>query len=98
MTGFCNGKATFITNVDSKHLQVSFEQLAVKLQQQFSQADISLQVEKNISENRDQTPENRQKMRVEQATLAAQELLLASPVMQYLSDRGEGRMGKVKLT
>ena len=98
MTGFCNGEAIFITNVDSKHLQATFEQLAVKLQQQFLQADISLQIEKSGSENRDQTPESRQQMRVEQATLAAQALLLASPVMQYLSDRGEGKMGKVKLT
>lgn len=98
MTGFCNGKAIFITNVDSKHLQATFEQLSVKLQQQFLQADISLQIEKSGSENRDQTPESRQQMRVEQATLAAQALLLASPVMQYLSDRGEGKMGKVKLT
>ncbi len=98
MTGLCNGKSTFITNVDSKHLQATFEQLSAKLQQQFPQADISLQIDKNVSENKDQTPESRQKMRLEQATLVAQTLLLESPVMQYLSDRNEGKMGKVKLT
>ena len=97
MTGLCNGKSTFITAVDSKHLQATFEQLSAKLQQQFTQADISLQIDKNVSENKDQTPESRQKMRVEQATLVAQTLLLESPVMQYLSDRNEGKMGKVKL-
>ncbi|MDN5566933.1 MAG: DNA polymerase III subunit gamma/tau [Psychrobacter sp.] len=98
MTGLCNGESTFITNVDSKHLRTTFEQLSAKLQQQFIQADISLQIDKNVSENKDQTPEKRQKMRLEQATLVAQTLLLESPVMQYLSDRNEGKMGKVKLT
>lgn len=98
MTGLCNGTSTFITNVDSKHLQATFEQLSAKLQQQFTQADISLQIDKNVSENKDKTPESRQKMRLEQATLVAQTLLLESPVMQYLSHRNEGKMGKVKLT
>ena len=97
MTGLCDGIATFITTVDSKHLQTTFEQLASKLQQQFTQTTISLKVNNSNHEENTQTPEIRQKMRVEQATLAAQTLLLASPVMQYLSDRGEGRMGKVKL-
>lgn len=98
MTGLCNGESTFITNVDSKHLQATFEQLSAKLQQQFTQAEISLQIDKNVSENKDKTPESRQKMRLEQATLVAQTLLLESPVMQYLSHRNEGKMGKVKLT
>ena len=98
MTGLCNGKATFITNVDSKHLQATFEQLASKLQQQFTQADISLLIDKSVSEVKDKTPESRQKLRVEQASSMAQALLLESPVMQYLSAREEGKMGKVKLT
>lgn len=98
MTGLCNGKATFITTVDSKHLQATFEQLAAKLQQQFSQADISLRIDNSLNEVKDKTPESRQQLRLEQASLAAQELLLQSPVMQHLLERQQGKMGKVKLT
>ena len=38
MTGHCNDKAVFVTAVDSKHLQATFQQLAAKLQEQFTQA------------------------------------------------------------
>ncbi|MFZ2553425.1 DNA polymerase III subunit gamma/tau [Psychrobacter urativorans] len=98
MTGLCNGKSTFITTVDSKHLQATFEQLAAKLRQQFSQADISLRIDNSLNEVKDKTPESRQQLRLEQASLAAQELLLQSPVMQHLLERQQAKMGKVKLT
>ena len=44
-----------------------------------------------------QTPERRQHQRLVQATAAAESKLQQSPVMRYLSERGEGKMGKVKL-
>ena len=97
MTGECNGKATFVTAVDSKHLQATFQQLAVKLQQQFPQIEVSLQTDSNIMRTDNQTPERRQQQRLIQATAAAEEKLKHSPVMRYLSERGEGKMGKVKL-
>ena len=97
MTGQCNGESIFITNVDSKHLQTIFEQLSSKLQQQFSQAEISLQINNNLNQTKGKTPESRQQLRLEQATAAAQTMLQQSAVMQYLTDRGEGKMGKVKL-
>ncbi|MGE6440071.1 hypothetical protein ACQKC9_00730 [Psychrobacter sp. NPDC078409] len=97
MTGQCNGKATFLTSVDSKHLQVTFQQLAVKLQQQFTQADIDLKIDSSIMQTEDKTPERRQKKRLEQAKTVAETKLLKTPVMQYLTERGEGRMGKVQL-
>ncbi|GAF55501.1 DNA polymerase III subunits gamma and tau [Psychrobacter sp. JCM 18901] len=61
MTGQCNGRATFLTSVDSKHLQVTFQQLAAKLQQQFTQADIDLKIDSSIMQTEDKTPERRQK-------------------------------------
>ena len=98
MIGSCNGKATFITSVDSKHLQATFQQLAAKLQQQFEQADIDLQIDGSVMQADNKTPERRQQLRLEQATSVAESMLLESPVMQHLISRGEGKMGKVKLT
>ncbi|MGP4787709.1 DNA polymerase III subunit gamma/tau [Psychrobacter sp. 1Y11] len=98
MVGLCDGRSTFLTNIDSKHLQATFQQLAAKLKQQFTQADISLEIDDSAQRTADKTPESRQKLRLEQAAQSAQELLLASPVMRYLTERGEGKMGKVKLT
>jgi len=98
MVGLCDGDSTFLTNIDSKHLQATFQQLAAKLKQQFTQADISLKIDDSAQQTADKTPESRQKLRLEQAAQSAQELLLASPVMRYLTERGEGKMGKVKLT
>lgn len=98
MTGLCDGRSTFVTNIDSKHLQATFQQLAAKIKQQFTQADISLEIDDSAQQTADKTPESRQKLRLEQAAQSAQELLLASPVMRYLTERGEGKMGKVKLT
>lgn len=98
MVGQCDGRSTFLTNIDSKHLQTTFEQLATKLRQQFTQADISLEIDDSAQKTANTTPESRQKLRLEQAAQGAQELLLASPVMRYLTERGEGKMGKVKLT
>lgn len=97
MTGLCNGQSTFITSVDSKHLQATFEQLAQIIQQQFVEAQVSLQIDSSVSQADNKTPERRQTLRVEQATKLAQELLLQSPVMQYLTERSEGKMGSVKL-
>ena len=97
MTGSCNGEAIFVTGVDSKHLQATFQELATKLQQQFPEADISLQVDNSVMQDENKTPERRQRQRVEQATSVAETMLLESPVMQYLLSRGEGKMGKVKL-
>ena len=97
MTGEFNGKAVFVTAVDSKHLQVTFQHLAAKLQQQFPQIEVSLQTDSNIMQSDNQTPERRQQQRLIQATTAAEEKLKLSPVMRYLSERGEGKMGKVKL-
>ncbi len=97
MTGSCNGKAIFVTGVDSTHMQATFQELAAKLQQQFPQADISLQVDRSVMQDEDKTPERRQRQRVAQATSVAETMLLESPVMQYLLTRGEGKMGKVKL-
>lgn len=98
MGGLCNGKAIFMTSVDSKHLQVIFQQLAEKIKQQFTQIDIELQIDSSISQSDNKTPARRQKMRLQQATEVAQTLLLQSPVMQYLSERGDGKMGSIKLT
>ena len=97
MTGVCNGKAVFITSVDSKHLQATFQQLAEKLQQQFTQAEISLQIDSSVMTADDKTPERRQRQRLVQATAVAESRLFNSPVMQYLTDRREGKMGKVQL-
>ena len=97
MVGLCNGEATFITSVDSKHLQTTFHQLAAKLQQQFTQADVSLKIDRSIMQADDKTPERRQKKRIEQAKIVAETQLLNTPVMQYLTERGEGKMGKVQL-
>lgn len=97
MTGGCNGNAIFVTGVDSKHLQATFQELATKLQQQFPEADISLQVDSSVMQDENKTPERRQRQRVAQATSVAETMLLESPVMQYLLTRGEGKMGKVKL-
>jgi DNA polymerase-3 subunit gamma/tau len=49
-------------------------------------------------QDENKTPELRQRQRILQATSVAETMLLESPVMQYLSARGEGKMGKVKLT
>ncbi|MGP9636800.1 DNA polymerase III subunit gamma/tau, partial [Psychrobacter sp. AOP3-A1-26] len=97
MTGNCNGQAIFVTAVDSKHLQATFEQLAATLQEQFTQADISLQIDGSVMQAEDKTPERRQKKRLEQAKTMAESKLLNTPVMQYLTERGEGRMGNVQL-
>ena len=97
MTGQCNGKAVFLTSVDSKHLQVTFQQLAAKLQQQFTQADIDLKIDSSIMQTEDKTPERRQQTRLAQAKSVAEAKLLDTAVMQYLTDRGEGKMGKVQL-
>ena len=98
MSGACNGQAVFITGVDSKHLQATFQQLAAKLQQQFPQTEIRLQVDSSITQSENKTPERRQQQRLLQATTAAQTKLMDSPVMRYLSERGEGKIGKVKLS
>ena len=98
MKGQCDGSSTFVTSVDSKHLQKTFQQLAEKLKQQFNQADISLKIDNSVGQAGDKTPESRQKLRLDQATQAAQQLLSDSPVMQYLTQKGEGIMGNVKLT
>ncbi len=98
MTGLCDGDSTFVTSVDSKHLQTTFQQLAAKLQQQFTHADIQLKIDSSVGQAENKTPESRQKLRMEQATQTAQKLLLDSPVMRYLTERGEGRIGNVKLT
>jgi DNA polymerase-3 subunit gamma/tau len=83
--------------VDSKHLQATFQQLAAKLQEQFTQADISLQIDGSIMQADDKTPERRQQKRLIQARAVAESRLLNTPVMQYLTERGEGKMGKVQL-
>lgn len=98
MSGSCNGKSVFVTAVDSKHLQTTFEALAEKLQHQFPQAEIALQVDGSVMQDENKTPERRQRQRVAQASSVAETMLLESPVMQYLLSRGEGKMGKVKLT
>ena len=97
MTGLCEGKAVFITGVDSKHLQTTFEQLTAVLQQQFKNADISLDIDRSVMQAEDKTPERRQQYRMAQAIALAEQKLRQSPVMQYLAERGEGRMGKVQL-
>ena len=45
----------------------------------------------------DKTPERRQQKRLVQAESLAESKLLNTPVMQYLTERGEGRMGKPQL-
>ena len=97
MTGQCNGNATFLTSVDSKHLQATFQQLAAKLQQQFTQVQIDLKIDNSIMQSDDKTPERRQQKRLEQAKTVAETKLLNTPVMQYLTERGEGKMGRVQL-
>ena len=97
MTGHCNDKAVFVTAVDSKHLQATFQQLAAKLQEQFTQADISLQIDGSVMQSDDKTPERRQQKRLIEARTVAESKLLNTPVMQYLTERGEGKMGKVQL-
>ena len=97
MIGLCNGQATFVTSVDSKHLQITFHQLAEKLQQQFTQAEIVLQIDGSVMQAEDKTPERRQQKRLLQAKTVAEAKLLNTPVMKYLSERGEGKMGKVQL-
>ncbi|MGO3896896.1 MAG: DNA polymerase III subunit gamma/tau, partial [Psychrobacter sp.] len=96
MTGLCNGKSTFVTSVDSRHLQATFQHLAAKLQQQFEQAEIDLKIDSSVQAE-DKTPERRQQKRMVQAKSLAETKLLNTPVMQYLLERGEGKMGKVQL-
>ena len=97
MTGLCDGKAVFVTGVDSRHLQTTFQQLAAKLQQQFTQAEIDLKIDGSVMNAEDKTPERRQQKRLVQAKTVAESKLLNTPVMQYLTERGEGKMGKVQL-
>lgn len=97
MTGHCNDKAVFVTAVDSKHLQTTFQQLAAKLQEQFTQADISLQIDSSIMQAEDKTPERRQQKRLIEARTVAESRLLNTPVMRYLTERGEGKMGTPQL-
>lgn len=97
MTGQCNGESTFVTGVDSRHLQSTFQELAAKLQSEFPQAKIDLQVDSSVMQDENKTPERRQYQRTLQATALAESMLLESPVMQYLSERNEGKMGKIKL-
>ena len=97
MTGSCNASSVFVTAVDSKHLQATFEQLAATLHAQFTQAEISLQIDGSIMQADDKTPERRQQKRLIQAKTVAESRLLNTPVMQYLTERGEGKMGKVQL-
>ncbi|AAZ18907.1 DNA polymerase III, gamma subunit / DNA polymerase III, tau subunit [Psychrobacter arcticus 273-4] len=97
MTGSCNAEAVFVTAVDSKHLQATFEQLATKMQLQFPAAAISLRIDSSIMQADDKTPERRQQKRLVQAKTVAESRLFNTPVMQYLTERGEGKMGKVQL-
>lgn len=86
-----------MTSVDSRHLQTTFQQLAAKLQAQFTQSEIGLQIDGSIMHADDKTPERRQQKRLVQAESLAESKLLKTPVMQYLTERGEGRMGKIQL-
>ena len=97
MTGSCNAEAIFVTAVDSKHLQATFEQLATKMQVQFPDAAISLRIDSSIAQADDKTPERRQQKRLVEAKAVAESRLFNTPVMQYLTERGEGKMGKVQL-
>ncbi len=97
ITGQCNGQATFITAVDSTHVQATFQQLVSCLQQQFTQADIRLQTDSTRLQLTNQTPEHRQKIRQQQAISVAESMLTQSPVMQYLITEGQGIMGHVQL-
>ena len=97
MTGSCNAEAIFVTAVDSKHLQATFEQLATKMQVQFPDAAISLRIDSSIAQADDKTPERRQQKRLVEARTVAESRLFNTPVMQYLTERGEGKMGKVQL-
>ncbi|AGP48997.1 DNA polymerase III subunit gamma/tau [Psychrobacter sp. G] len=97
MTGSCNAEAIFVTAVDSKHLQATFEQLATKMQVQFPDAAISLRIDSSIAQADDKTPERRQQKRLVEAKTVAESRLFNTPVMQYLTERGEGKMGKVQL-
>ncbi|OXL16889.1 hypothetical protein, partial [Psychrobacter sp. DAB_AL32B] len=60
-------------------------------------AGISLQKGGSIMQDDDKTPELRQQKRLIQAKTVAESRLLNTPVMQYLTERGEGKMGKVQL-
>ena len=103
MTGLCDGEATFLTGVNSPHLQATFAQLITKLQQQFPNTQITLQVDPSIGQQtlagsgHGRTPEMRQKQRLQQAEKVATQKLQQSAVMQYLTDLGQGQMGKVKI-
>ncbi|MDO5769219.1 MAG: hypothetical protein Q4P13_06920, partial [Psychrobacter sp.] len=98
MTGECDGEAIFLTAISSPHLQATFTQLVNKIQQQFPNADIRLKVTPDMADQQSAyTPELRQQQRLMQATELATSKLLQSEVMQYLLNRGQGRMGKVKI-
>ncbi|CAM3988546.1 DNA polymerase III subunit gamma/tau [Psychrobacter arenosus] len=103
MTGLCNGEATFLTGVNSPHLHATFAQLITKLQDQFPNTQITLQVDASIGQQalsetgNGRTPEMRQKQRLKQAETVATQKLQQSPVMQYLTNLGQGQMGKVKI-
>ena len=103
MTGLCDGDATFLTGVNSPHLHATFAQLVGKIQQQFPNTQITLQVDPSIGQQAvtatgsGGTPEMRQKQRLQQAEMVATQKLQQSPVMQYLANLGQGQMGKVKI-
>lgn len=103
MTGLCDGEATFLTGVNSPHLQATFAQLITKLKDQFPSTQITLQVDPSMGQQtlsetgHGRTPEMRQKLRLQQAETVATQKLQQSPVMQYLTDLGQGQMGKVKI-
>jgi|26BtaG_2_1085354.scaffolds.fasta_scaffold06211_1 DNA polymerase-3 subunit gamma/tau len=103
MTGSCDGEATFLTGVNSPHLHATFAHLITKLKDQFPNTEISLQVDPSIGQQtltetgNGRTPEMRQKQRLQQAETVATQKLQQSPVMQYLTNLGQGQMGKVKI-
>ena len=97
MTGECNGEAVFVTTVDTQHMQSIFEQLVEKVTVQFPDANIRMHIDGSVADSDDMLPHLRQSKRNKQAVVVAEEQLQQSPVMQYLQQRGEGRLGKAKL-
>ncbi len=97
MVGECHGAATFITAFDSRHMQSTFEQLASKIQAQFSGAKIELMVDGSLMQSDNDTPHERQQQRFIQAQTAAEVMILQSPVMQYLANQREGELTQIEL-
>lgn len=101
MQGQCDGEAMLLTSYSSQYMNRIFAALEKKLQTQFPNTQITLQVDTAIEtdvHNSAMLPQQRREQRRLTAEDTAQQMLLKTPVMDYLVSKGEAKIGKVKLS